>query len=407
MTDGPTPNPPIETINAQEEEKRIFRRVEAVMDEFRGDQLSRFKAVANVTNELDKWAGVSDEVRGNTLATYLEEIHAQPIGQDPGQSNDSHAKGTSSQSIKQSRATRKRTREEVDDLFEHISGDGDLDDDEPAQPVSGKRRAQESEMPWYKPGAYQRPSCTQTCTTLRKFGDDLSGTKSLLCTAAGLPDGIPSSQWDRILKGESIDLNQILSSMHCVQLNDERKGRLGESEVVFAVAEAKRQVKTGSEWTIAFRRASRAILFLFPHRRGELDAYSEYIESLFAAKQSSAHHRVILFDSSVRNLVGGGQNTLLTDLHKFQALHESMLQADGVEYASGSAGTNSKHGGNSKQGGGDGKQGGRKRSKTCRRFNTKDGCKFDEGECHWNHTCFSCGKTGHGKHQCPTEKSEK
>jgi len=408
MSNVPTSDTPIEAISSEEEEKRVLRRVEAIMDEFRGEQLSQFKAVANVTNELDQWVGVSDEVRGNALTPYLDEIHSI-TRQDSDQPKDnSRTKETPSQSAKQSKDSgRKRVREEVDDLVEQFSGDGDLsDDDEHARPAGGKRRAQEGEMPWYKPGLFRRSSCTKTCATLRKFGEDLSGTKTLLRTAAGLPDGIPSSQWDRILRGESVDLHQILSSMHCVQLNDERKGRLGESEVVFAVAEAKRQVKTGSEWSAAFRKASRAILFLFPHRQEELDTYSEYIESLFAAKQPGSHHRVVLFDSAVRNLVGGGQNTLLTDLSRFQALHESILQADGVEYASGSTGANSKRAGNSKSGGGNSNGGKGKKGEVCRRFNTKDGCKFDEEDCFRKHTCVSCGKTGHGKHQCP-EKSEK
>lgn len=408
MSNDPNTNTPNENVGSEEEEKRVFKRVEAIMDEFRGEQLSKFKAVANVTDELDKWVGVSDEVRGNALTPYLDEIHSVNRQDSGPTDDDSRTKETTSESTKQPKTLgRKRTRDEVDDAVERFSGDGDFsDDDEHARPAGGKRRAQEDEMPWYKPGLLRRTSCTKTCGTLRKFGEDLSGTKTLLRTAAGLPDGIPSSQWDRILRGESVDLHQILSSMHCIQLNDERKGRLGESELVFAMAEAKRQVKTGSEWSTAFRRASRAILFLFPHRKEELDSYAEYIESLFAAKQPSSHHRVILFDSAIRNLVAGGQNTLLTDLEKFQAIHESILQADGVEYASGGSGANSKRTGNSKSGGGNSKGGGGKKGDVCRRFNSKDGCKFDEEECFRKHTCFSCGKTGHGKHQCP-EKSEK
>jgi len=37
--------------------------------------------------------------------------------------------------------------------------------------------------------------------------------------------------------------------MHFIQLDEERKGRVGGAEVVFAVAESKRQVKTGGEWS--------------------------------------------------------------------------------------------------------------------------------------------------------------
>ena len=72
--------------------------------------------------------------------------------------------------------------------------------------------------------------------------------------------------------------------MHYVQLDDERKGRVGDAEVVFAPAESKRQVRTGAEWSAAFRRLSKGVTFLFPHRDDELREYAEYMEGLFAAR---------------------------------------------------------------------------------------------------------------------------
>ena len=189
-------------------------------------------------------------------------------------------------------------------------------------------------MPWFNStsDSPRRSSCVESCRILLQFSEDLSGVKSLLRVAQNLPEGIPSSQWDHILRGESVDLHQILSSMHFVQLDEERKGRLGRAEVIFTVAESKRQIKTGSEWSSAFRRMSKAVTFLFPHRREELYEYAEHIESLFAAKHASAHSKVILYDQSVRNQVGGGQNLLLTDYQRFSALAEAILHADGIEY---------------------------------------------------------------------------
>jgi len=72
-------------------------------------------------------------------------------------------------------------------------------------------------MPWYnQSGSTSRQSsCLETCKTIRQFSEDLSGVKSLLQIAYNLPEGIPSTQWDQIIRGESINLNQLLSSMHC------------------------------------------------------------------------------------------------------------------------------------------------------------------------------------------------
>ena len=123
--------------------------------------------------------------------------------------------------------------------------------------------------------------------------------------------------------------------MHFIQLNDERKGHLGGAEVVFTMAKSKRQVKSGSEWSSAFRQMSKAVTFLFPHQREELYDYADYaehIEGLFSAKNASVHSKVILYDQSVHNQVGGGQNTLLTDFQRFSSLSKANLHADGVEY---------------------------------------------------------------------------
>ena len=227
----------------------------------------------------------------------------------------------------------KRTRDEVEDLLEEMSRGEPEEDDEYRSGT--RKRAREDEIPWFNSSSniLHCNSCIETCKTLRRFSKDLSGVKSLLQLANNLPEGIPSTQWDRLLRGESIDLNQILSAMHFVQLDEERKGSLGSAEVVFAIAESKHQIRSGADWSSAFRRASKAVTFLFLHQMEELLEYAEYIEGLFAAKQVNAHPKVIQFDQSVQNQVGGGQNTLLTDYQHFNCLSEAILHANRVEYS--------------------------------------------------------------------------
>jgi hypothetical protein len=281
----------------REEREGVLRRVEREMEIYRKGECSRFQASTRVANELHKWTRASDKEKGKAFDTYLAEINSLSAIQDE---ERSVTRGTSVP-ISSSRpaerpSTGKRVREEVDDLLDQISGGLDEDDNEPQLELrSVRKRAKEEDMPWFKPSlnSSRRTSCVETCRTLFKFSEDLSGVKSLLRVATDLPEGIPFSQWDRILRGESVDLNQILSSMHFVQLDEERKGRLGGAEVVFAVAESKCQVKTGAEWSSAFRRMSNAVVFLFPHRREELYEYAEHIESLFAAKHTNAHSKVI------------------------------------------------------------------------------------------------------------------
>jgi hypothetical protein len=186
--------------------------------------------------------------------------------------------------------------------------------------------------------------------------------------------------------------------MHFVQLDEERKGCVGKAEIIFAVAESKKQVKTGGEWSSAYRRMSKAVAFLFPHRREELSDYADHIEGLFSAKHTNAHSKVILYDQSVRNQVRGGQNILLTDYQHFNNLSEAILHADGIEYRG--------HGKGPPKGGKGSDEGGPSKKDVCRRFNSQEGCRFTDEECYYKHTCRKCGKGGHGKASCTSEKHQ-
>jgi hypothetical protein len=385
---------------ATETKERILERVEREMEAFRKGECSRFQASSRVAKELEKWEGASDKDKGKAFDSYLAEINSFAAIQDENRSATRGASlplGTTHVSPAEQQSARKRIRDEVEELLDQVSGD-ELEGEESERRVV-RKRAKEEDMPWYNAtsSSSRRSSCIDTCRILFQFSEDLSGVKALLRIANRLPEGIPSSQWDRILRGESVDLNQILSAMHFVQLDEEGKGRLGRAEVVFTVAESKRQVKTGSEWSSAFRRMSKAVIFLFPHRREEFYEYAEYIEGLFSAKHTNAHSKVILFDQSVRNQVSGGQNILLTDYHRFNSLSEAILHADGIEYRGSGKGAS--------KGGKGSDEGGSSKKDICRRFNSKDGCKFADEECYYKHTCKKCGKGGHGRASCTSEKN--
>jgi hypothetical protein len=133
------------------------------------------------------------------------------------------------------------------------------------------------------------------------------------------------SEWEHIFKGEPVDLDKMLSSLHCVTVDPERKVSVGEAEISIGGAEAKRKVETSSEWATTWRSAWRATAFVFEHRQRELVEYGDYIKRLFAAKRPGSHNQVILFDKGVRNEVVGGQAMLLTDYHCFTSLYAATL----------------------------------------------------------------------------------
>ena len=170
--------------------------------------------------------------------------------------------------------------------------------------------------------------------------------------------------------------------------DEERTGRLGDTEISFGVSEAKKRVSSASEWSTAWRRASKAISFAFPHRRDELLDHGEYIKSEFAAKHISSHHKLILYDIALRNEVAAGQHILLTDFGKFTHLYSAIVMPDGIESAIDKS-TPKKTG----------KSQGNGKPEPCNKFNAVT-CKNSDAECKYQHICKNCHKPGHGDKTC-------
>ncbi len=185
-------------------------------------------------------------------------------------------------------------------------------------------------MPWFgsirENGLINRVvSCKCTCELLELYGEDLAQTKFLICTALYSPEGILAFQWERILRGETLNLDHFLSSIVCTQVDEDRKAHLGETHLTFSTSEAKRKVRNSADWASAWRRASEAIVFAFPHRHKELEQYQKHIQVVFDAQQPHAHQRVIAYDIAVRNFINGGQTSLLTDQEKFSHLYAAIV----------------------------------------------------------------------------------
>ena len=181
--------------------------------------------------------------------------------------------------------------------WEVIIPDSDDDDDKPNK----KQKNFENDMPWFIPpdnsfSLYSDPNCKETCRLLWSYNQDISKAKFLVKIALNSPSGIPSSQWEWILKGNAINLNQIFASFNHVIPDEGRTGHLGDMEIVFGTSESKKQITAASEWSSACRRASKTIRFAFPHQKEELLKYGDYIECEFATKLVSSHHKLILYN---------------------------------------------------------------------------------------------------------------
>lgn len=188
---GGTPQaaPTIADPSIQEERDRVFGNVEQAMGSFRRGESTQFHAMSHVLDELNKWLGVTDTERGKAFNSYLAEMNStvEPRSEEQSATRKtspslgvSHPPG---QSLKRAR---------VEEFLDRVSRGEPEDNDGEPKPLRRRRATlREEEMPWFQQstGSPGRSSCIETCQTLRQF----------IRAANNLPEGIPSSQWDRLL----------------------------------------------------------------------------------------------------------------------------------------------------------------------------------------------------------------
>ena len=352
-----------------EEQNARRQRLESIVADFRGGGKSRVETYSDVLRELEDEPDLTQEEKDATFGVISAEID----------STEARERRLHTLSKSVDKANTPQSNRRRDDQ----SGEDSGSEDDEGRPKK-KSRLLETDMPWYTHSEHDEtgisPASAKTVKLLRIYNKDVKKCKFFVSVSSGAPDNIPSAQWEHIFKGEPVDLDQILSALYRITVVEDRKARVGETEISLGPAEATRKVSTSTDWSTAWRRTARATAFAFPHRIKELEDYAKYIENEFAAKNSSSHHRIILYDVAIRNLVRGGQHILLTDTHKFVSLYSAIVMPDGIQY---------------------GIQRGtvRKRVELCNRFNDK-GCKASN--CRYQHACKACGSTAHGKTNCDT-----
>jgi hypothetical protein len=380
--------------STRENGHKILRtKLASIIAEYRDKRVSKPRAISQVSVHIDDHATLSKSEKETAVDLCIEQINS--IIHDPEPRFIGTARPQKEKTINDSVrgllddvSGRPRPEDSGDDFSEQES-------DDPDERPRKKRKAKESEMGWFDPddpSPYSElESCRKTCKRLQAYNKDISGSKFLAKLSRRAPSGIPSSQWERILRGEVLDLDHFLSSLHRTTINEEGETRIGNAKISLGVADAKRRVSTAAEWSSAWHLASRAIAFAFPHRAEELRDYGDFIEAEFSAKLPSSHPRIILFDIAIRNIVQGGHNTLLTDRSLHLRFYSAILMPDGVA-ANNSTSANRRS--NQTRAGGS-------KSDICNRFNTSTGCPSSDFECKYKHICKNCKKAGHGKDKCP------
>ena len=108
--------------------------------------------------------------------------------------------------------------------------------------------------------------------------------------------------------------------MHTISNNNREIKVIGGIQFKYGAAEAAKKVKNAGDWLQAFCVYMKAVAFVFPHRKEELEDYTEQVASLFTVVTEANHPIIINYDKAVRTGVEGVQNLLLTDKSEFEDL---------------------------------------------------------------------------------------
>jgi hypothetical protein len=262
------------------------------------------------------------------------------------------------------------------------------------EPASKRVKVDESVYAWVASRKDKRTvlrdNLAKTLRLIEAYTIDPKATRRSLINEPDCPE-FPDSEWKNVIAGRAVNLDAVLSGQLSTVQDEPKVEKFGDLEISYGAVEPTKVVKNGGDWTIAWNRTVRAIVFAFPHRAHELTNYGEFVVNLFSVTHPSIHSRVVAFDKAVRKRVGSVRNLELTDFEKFGDLKIAHMDSIGVSVVS----TSSKDKGDQK-----GKRGKNwKKDEPCNKWN--DGkCNQGEEDCRRLHVCNNCGKGGHRGKEC-------
>ncbi|SJL14150.1 uncharacterized protein ARMOST_17605 [Armillaria ostoyae] len=141
------------------------------------------------------------------------------------------------------------------------------------------------------------------------YTSDLTEALRSLSLSFGAPT-FPYDQWKNVLRDVYVDFDRIYG--YDIDLE--------------------RQVCNAGSWLSAFDIYKAAVLFAFPGREAELQAYYRHIQNLFFYRKESFHGHIISYDRAVRKFVGGRRDVLFNEIAKFDMLRMAYLNECGVAF---------------------------------------------------------------------------
>ncbi|KAI0764444.1 hypothetical protein BC629DRAFT_918702 [Irpex lacteus] len=136
------------------------------------------------------------------------------------------------------------------------------------------------------------PDLQETLRCKSIYSQDVTAAKQALICEPDCPQ-LPDPLWNDVLLSRFVDLDRILSALHSIDGDAAETYKVGDLELSTGPTKPKMHIATAGEWTSAFERYKEGVLFCYPHRDKELNAYAAHIIRHFTAVGESNAIRVI------------------------------------------------------------------------------------------------------------------
>jgi hypothetical protein len=282
-----------------------------------------------------------------------------------------------------------------------VSSDGGLGGDE----YTRRTRLDFDALPWnefedpsIESSTNLSPALQKTHSLLENFSRDVKRARSSLLNCNRSIPQFPQAEWLNLLSGNAVDLDHVFSNIYTVSHSSNDVIELGKNvELLRGSSTPAKTVKTHGDWVIAWDTLVDATLFVFKHRKQELQTYGKHIQRYFASLPSQFHSRVINYDRAVRIRTAQRRDIELSNISEF-----ADLQIQWISNPSGlgpSQPSESKEPKESKDSKGKGGGGNRRRSAACRRWN-ENRCPNTAAVCNYLHVCSKCSSPDHVVSNC-------
>jgi hypothetical protein len=381
-----------------EGQKRTVEKCTSIVQEFRTGSISKHKASwllqkaipqDNITEEqfLSDYESYFDmldnfERYQNGNVNRLDNVHRQLTEFPTNEQNIANVQRASTGPVEASKRPH--------------SPESDTGEDE----YTKRTRLDYDTLPWNEPedsffnsSSTLSPELQKTHALLENFSRDAKRARtSLLNCNKSIPQ-FPPAEWLNLLSGNAVDLDHVFSNIYTISHSTSEIIELGKNlELLHGSSAPAKSVKTHGDWVIAWDSLVDATLFVFRHKRPELQAYGKHIQRYFASLPTQMHGRIINYDRATRIRAAQRRDIELSNFSEF-----ADLQIQWINNPSAATGGSSFDSKEPKESSGKNKRS--RRSVACRRWN-ENRCPNTATNCNYLHICSKCSNSSHVASNC-------